>query len=75
MGDVDHTHPYEFIGARAGSNFRVPGDYFSSKPRFAAGIDPSTSGPCLVVYKGTDAIVPGAQIDDGGRIVFPVKEN
>jgi len=73
MGDVDHNHPYEFIGKRANSTFRVPGDYFASKPRFPAGIDPSTGGPCVVVYKGTDDEVPGATIDQGGRIIFPAR--
>jgi len=70
MGDVDHNHPYQLIGSRAGSTFRVPGDYFSSKPKLAVQ-DPSTGGPLLVVYKGTDDPVSGAKIDEGGRIQFP----
>lgn len=70
MGDVDHKGPYQLIGSRPGSPFRVPGDYFQSKARFQPGIDPISGGPCTVVYRGTDLPVSGATIDDGGRIQF-----
>jgi hypothetical protein len=69
MGDVDHNHPYQLIGKRTGSTFRVPGDYFASKPKLAVQ-DPTTGGPLLVVHRGTDDPVAGASLDDGGRIQF-----
>lgn len=67
----------EIIGTRPNSGFRVREDYFFNKRRFSAGIDPTTGGPCAVVYAGTDDRVPGAYIDrdpesrDYGRVVIP----
>ncbi len=67
--------PYEIIGTRPDSAFRVPSDYFERKPKFAPGVDPTTGGPCRVVEPGTDTPVPGAAINrshgpDQGRVTI-----
>jgi hypothetical protein len=58
--------PYEIIGSKRESGFRVPGDYFALKERMSPAQDPTTGGALIVVYAGTDRPVVGASIVQSG---------
>lgn len=51
--------------------FRVPATYFLDHPAFAPGICPKCGKVPDVVEARTNRVIPGAQIDDRGRIVLP----
>ena len=56
-----------------GCGFRVHDRYFEQKKKFAPGVCPRCAGPCVVVERGTDTIVPNREVNksDGRVVVVP----